>query len=277
MKRLLWLFGLLVLAACMPGGEEAEVPTPSPTATPAVLEQVFVNTPLETEAPLPVPTEKPTEEPTATPHPYRSQTVTEHPDSDAFWYGTVTETLKARIVGMSFPLDADDCPVSMEELRYLRILHVDFSGNICEGELLVHEQVAAEVLDIFYQLYEASYPLTSVLLVDTFEEPFSDNRSMEADNTSAFCCRRVTGSRTFSRHSYGLAIDINPVENPYIRPDGSFAPPNSEPYLDRENKRSGMIDEEDLCYRLFTAYGWSWGGHFKGEKDYQHFSKELDG
>lgn len=276
MKRICRMAALVLLFACAPQPNETALPTAAPPASVEHIERVVgTAAPVVTATPVPMPTFAPTSEPTATPHPYRAQTVTEHPKSAEFWYGAVTEPLRQRIVGMSFPVDPSDCPVTMDELRYVHLLHVDFAGETKEGELLVHESVAEEVCDIFYQLYEAQYPLTSVLLVDTFSEPFSDNRSMEADNTSAFCCRRVTGSDRFSLHSYGLAIDINPVENPYIRPDGSFAPPNSEPYLDRENKRPGMIDEDDLCYRLFTEYGWNWGGHFRGEKDYQHFSKDV--
>ena len=99
---------------------------------------------------------------------------------------------------------------------------------------------------------------------------------MSADNTSAYCCRRVTGKKYFSRHSYGTAIDVNPVENPYVKPDGSFSPKESEPYLDRTNLRPGMITKDDLCYKLFRKHGWKWGGDFS-EPDYQHFSKDVKG
>ena len=118
---------------------------------------------------------------------------------------------------------------------------MDFEGEEHTGELIVHRKVADDVLDIFYHLYKARYPLTSVKLLDDFGEPFSDGTSMEKNNTSAFCCRLVTGTTHFSKHSYGIAIDINPALNPYIRPDGSFAPLNSEPYLDRSLGLRGMI------------------------------------
>lgn len=281
MKRSSLLLVLCLLSACTTKPNIGEIQRPS---VPATAPTVVVTVTAEAEAgefataiPLPtaIPTAEPTLEPTSTPHPYRSESVTQHSKDERFWYGTVNAALRERIVGTSFPEDPKDCPIAMEDLRYVCIRYVDFQGAEHEGELLVHRLVAEEVLDIFYRLYESAYPLASVRLVDDFGEPFNDNLSMAADNTSSFCCRRVTGSKKFSRHSYGAAIDINPVENPYIRPDGSFAPDNSGPYLDRSELRPGMIDENDLCYRLFTEYGWSWGGHFRGEKDYQHFSKDL--
>ncbi|MDO4852667.1 MAG: M15 family metallopeptidase, partial [Clostridia bacterium] len=179
------------------------------------------------------------------------------------------------IIGSTFPEDPKDCPIKITDLRYVSILYVDFEGEEHTGELIVHRKVADDVLDIFYHLYQAKYPLTSVKLLDDYGEPFSDGTSMVENNTSAFCCRLVTGTHHFSKHSYGIAIDVNPALNPYIRPDGSFAPLNSEPYLDRTLNLPGMIDENDLCYQLFKKHGWKWGGHFKGETDYQHFYKNL--
>jgi len=97
---------------------------------------------------------------------------------------------------------------------------------------------------------------------------------MTDNNTSSFCYRRVTGSRNLSRHSYGAAIDINPMMNPYINGD-RFSPKNGEPYLDRDSGLAGMIDHDDLCYQIFKENGWSWGGDWKGDKDWQHFSKDI--
>lgn len=282
MKRLYLLLAAVFLAGCMTQSDPAA--TAAPTTIPLWEEEIDAASfepvsaePLPTEPPTVAPTPEPTQEPTPTPNPYRSESVTESETNASFWYGKPTEALKARVIGMSYPEDPKDAPVRLDDLRYVHILYVDFDGEEHEGELLVHKKVADDVIEIFEALYDARYPLRSVRLVDDYGEPFDDNLSMAADNTSAFCCRKVTGSKKFSRHSYGAAIDINPVENPYIRPDGSFAPPESEPYLNRRDVRPGMITEDDLCYQLFTAHGWSWGGHFKGEKDYQHFSKEIKG
>lgn len=289
MKRFLPALAVLLVLGC------AVQPHPAPAATPyepteppqAEVESV----PLETEppvpvltvpptpAPTPVPTDtpEPTPEPTPTPDPYRAEEVTESKTNPAFWYCPPTEALKTRIVGMSYPEDEKDAPVKLKDLRYVHLLYVDFDGVEHEGELVVHRKVAKDVIEIFEALYDARYPLRSVRLVDDFGQPFTDGLSMSADNTSALCVRRVTGKTYFSRHSYGTAIDVNPVENPYIRPDGSFAPLESEPYLDRSDLRPGMITEDDLCYKLFAKHGWKWGGHFSGQKDYQHFSKDVKG
>ena len=97
---------------------------------------------------------------------------------------------------------------------------------------------------------------------------------MAANNTSAFNYRRVTGSKTLSRHSYGAAIDVNPLFNPYMD-DGRIAPPEAAAYADRDREFPGKIDHDDLCYRLFIRNGWSWGGDWSGDKDYQHFSKDI--
>ena len=232
-------------------------------------------TPIPTPSPSFTPTPTPAATPTPSPNPYRAEKVTVHKENDAFWYGKLTEACKTRIIGTTFPQDPKDCPIKIDDLRYVAIQHFDFDGEEHSGELIVHKQVAGDVLDIFYRLYLARYPLTSVKLLDDYNEPFSDGTSMEENNTSAFCCRYVTGTHRFSRHSYGAAIDVNPMYNPYIRPDGSFAPESSAPYLDRSPRLPGMIDENDLCYKLFTQHGWKWGGHFTGETDYQHFYKKL--
>lgn len=262
--------GSLFLLACAP-----KVPTESvPTATAVPVTQP----PQQVEfavavTPTPVP-QTPTPIPTATPDPY-THDVEKTVYREGFYHVPLNDALKARITGMSYPEDPKDCPVSYEQLRYLRILHVDFAGETHVGELIVHHTLADEVLEIFAALYDAKYALTSVRLVDDFGEPGDDTRSMAADNTSSFCCRRVTGASNYSLHSYGAAIDINPMRNPYIRKDGSVSPENGEPYADRTKDFAGKIDKDDLAYRLFTERGWNWGGFFKSEKDYQHFSKSV--
>ncbi|MDO4493965.1 MAG: M15 family metallopeptidase [Clostridia bacterium] len=272
-----------VLCACRGGvsgepvhaneGKEPAVSVAEPTHTPDTV--VFAVMPSATPAPLtpsPVPTPSPT--PTPEPDPYTAGTE-KTVYREGFYHVPLNDALKARISGLSYPADPSKCSVRHEELRYLRILYTDFEGAERTGELIVHEKVADEVLEIFAALYDARYPLTSVRLVDDFGEPGDDTKSMEADNTSSFCYRHVTGSKKLSRHSYGAAIDINPRENPYIRPDGSVSPANAKPYVNRKNDFPGKIDRDDLCYKTFKAHGWEWGGDFKGNKDYQHFSKDI--
>ena len=291
MRRLLPLILALLMLGCAVQSIPDSTEPPAAQLTELPEEAVALVVPTEQATPIPVPTVPPTEaptpeptdtpeptaEPTPTPNPYRGETVTESKTNAGFWYCAPTEALETRVIGMSYPEDPSDAPVKLKDLRYVHILYVDFDGEEHEGELLVHRKVVKDVMEIFEALYDARYPLRSVRLVDDYGQPFTDGLSMSADNTSAYCCRRVTGKKYFSRHSYGTAIDVNPVENPYIRPDGSFAPPESEPYLDRSNIRPGMITEKDLCYKLFKKHGWKWGGHFKGQKDYQHFSKDVKG
>ena len=284
MKRFLPILLALLMAACAvqpnPALTTAEPPSTDAATPETVIEADVVPAPEATvPAPLPTvaPTPEPTPEPTPTPDPYRGEKVTESVTNPAFWYCAPTEALKTYVIGMSYPENPKDAPVKLDDLRYVHILYVDFDGVEHEGALLVHKKVVKDVMEIFEALYDAKYPLRSVRLVDDFGQPFTDGLSMSADNTSAYCCRKVTGKKYFSRHSYGTAIDINPVENPYIKPDGSFSPKESEPYLDRSDIRPGMITEDDLCYKLFTKHGWKWGGHFKGQKDYQHFSKDVKG
>ena len=168
------------------------------------------------------------------------------------------------------------CPVPLQDLRYLRIKHIDFKGNDQMGEMIVHKEVSEEVTKIFEALYHADYPIYQMRLVSDYKG--SDWQSIEADNTSAFNCRRATGSKKFSKHSYGKAIDINPIENPYIFRSGKSSHKASKPYLKR--KRTGnsasqraMLLGDDKAVQIFKKYGWKWGGDWSGVKDYQHFSK----
>ena len=193
--------------------------------------------------------------------------------AEGFYYLPLTDALKKRITGMSFP--QGEAQITYDDLRYIRLKYFDFEGQVHEdGELIVHAGLAAEVTEIFYELFEAEYPFASIRLVDDYGEQGDDNLSMAANNTSAFNYRLVTGTDTLSFHSYGAAIDINPLLNPYI--DGErVAPENAEQYANRSLGLPGMIDHEDICYRLFTERGWRWGGDWEGDKDYQHFSKDL--
>lgn len=226
-------------------------PTPALTASPT-----------PTAAPTPTPTPQPTQPPHTLDY------------AEGFYAIELTDAIKARITGKSYPADGD-AAIRYDDLRYLGVLYVDFDGASHEGELIVHELVAAEVLEIFHELYLAGYPFTSIRLVDEFGEFADDELSMQANNTSAFNYRLVAGTDHLSLHSYGTAIDINPLVNPYVTKNGVF-PAGAAPYVDRTQDFPGKIDENDLAYRLFTARGWEWGGAWKSVKDYQHFSKQLN-
>ena len=168
------------------------------------------------------------------------------------------------------------CPVGLNDLRYLSMSYLDFNGQSKEGELIVHKDVSVEVIEIFEALYEMDYPIKKMRLVSDYKA--NDWQSIEADNTSAFNCRNATGSKKWSKHSYGKAIDINPIENPYISRSGRISHKESLQYRKRVHKKATSADKalllkNDKATKIFEKYGWKWGGDWSGVKDYQHFSK----
>lgn len=163
----------------------------------------------------------------------------------------------------------DDCPVGIAELRYLRVRHVDFKGEDHEGEIVVAAHVAEDVLGIFEDLFEARFPIAGIQLVDRYG--CSDDASMAANNTTAFHCRKTKAGSRWSDHALGTAIDVNPVQNPYVR-KGQVEPPSGQAFLDRVYVRPGMITRGDEVWQAFARRGFRWGGEWRGQKDYQHFS-----
>lgn len=165
-----------------------------------------------------------------------------------------------------------ECPVRMRDLRLLTVRRVDFGGRARWGWLVVHEDAAVPLRSVFRTLYRQRFPIRRMLPVDRYgSPPDNDFRSIEADNTSAFNCRNATGSGSWSQHAYGLAVDLNPIENPYVS-GGRTSHPRSEPYLDRSRVRPGMVVEGDVVVRAFARVGWGWGGRWSNPIDYQHFS-----
>ncbi len=167
------------------------------------------------------------------------------------------------------------CPVPMADLRLLRFNYLGFTDEIKRGRMVVHEDVATDVLSVFEQLFEARFPFKHVELSSRWRPngPVDTTRS----KTAAFNCRPalnpdLTPTGTWSEHAYGLAIDINPLQNPYVAPDGTVQRPAAEVYLDRTRDLPGMIHDGDLVVRAFAGIGWEWGGHWSGSKDYMHFS-----
>ena len=178
----------------------------------------------------------------------------------------IDRALAAEMTGVSW---RPGCPVHLRDLRLLRLSHWRFDGSARVGRLVVHEDVARDLVSVFRRLYEARFPIRRLVPVDAYGA--SDFRSIEADNTSAFNCRYVEGTTRWSEHAYGRAIDVNPIENPYVS-GGSTSHPASVPYLDRRRRRPGMASEGGALVRAFDAIGWGWGGRWSGVKDYQHFS-----
>jgi hypothetical protein len=166
------------------------------------------------------------------------------------------------------------CPVGLRRLRYLRVRFVGFGGSARTGEIVVRASQADEVVTVFRRLYAARWPLKRMRLVDDYQG--DDDLSMAANNTSGFNCRRVAGADRWSEHSYGRAIDINPVQNPYVT-GSSVSPEQGRRYarVDRSAdapRRRGVIRSGDVVVRAFGRIGWEWGGTWIHSKDYQHFS-----
>lgn len=163
------------------------------------------------------------------------------------------------------------CPVGLDELRLLTVTHWGFDGAAREGELVVHVDSAAAVADVFRVLFEARFPVRQIRLVDDFGG--DDDRSMAADNTSAYNCRPATGSRRWSEHAYGRAVDINPRENPFVTSSGAVIPPSADADARRRDRSlPGLITADGPVVTAFRSIHWGWGGDWLSGKDYQHFS-----
>ena len=167
------------------------------------------------------------------------------------------------------------CPVPLRDLRYLRMTHRDFDGVARTGEMVVHRRYARDVTLAFGRLYDVGFPIRRMRLVDDYGG--DDDRSMAANNTSGFNCRRVAGQTTWSDHAYGAAIDINPIQNPYVRP-GVHRPAvgaRLRPRRPRRQRprRGGRDPARRTPWSLPSpGIGWQWGGYWLSSKDYQHFA-----
>lgn len=189
--------------------------------------------------------------------------------ADPPFTGGVTQLSKAARERMTPSVWRPGCPVGLGRLRAVLVTHRDFRGRVRRGVIVVHRDVARDVLGVFRTLYAAGVPIRRVRPIEAYGG--DDFASIEADNTSAFNCRAATGSTRWSQHAYGTAIDINPIENPYIS-RGATSHRASEPYLDRRRVRPGMAVEGGAIVRAFDGIGWGWGGRWGEPKDTQHFS-----
>lgn len=163
------------------------------------------------------------------------------------------------------------CPVGLGRLRLLTVSHWGFDGRVHRGRLVVHRDHAAGMVRAMRRLFELRYPIRQMRLVDAYGA--DDHRSMEADNTSAFNCRFVSGSPgVWSEHAYGRAIDVNPIENPYVTSSGYVSPPAGARFAERSRHAKGVIHGGGPVVAAFAAIGWEWGGDWSWPRDYQHFS-----
>lgn len=179
----------------------------------------------------------------------------------------IPEAVLSRMTGKSLP---EKALINAKDLRYLTLPYYDFDGNIRQGEMVCHKAVARDLLLVFKELFQLKYPIYSIKLVDDFDA--DDEASMRANNTSCFNYRTVPGTNRLSRHSFGMAVDINPLQNPWVT-GNKIHPANARDYVDRTKDFPHKIDHDDACYRIMKAHGFSWGGDWPWGKDYQHFQK----
>ncbi|MFI6761577.1 M15 family metallopeptidase [Micromonospora sp. NPDC050417] len=180
------------------------------------------------------------------------------------------------------PVTADDvaqswhpgCPVGPDQLNLLTLSYWGFDAQPHTGTIVVHRTVATDVVTVFRSLYDQRFPIRRMTPVDAYGG--DDDRSMADDNTSGFNCRAAvaTGPTKWSAHAYGKAIDVNPVENPYLV-DGGVLPPAGAAYADRDSDRPGLAVPDSPLVKAFAAVGWTWGGDWRAP-DYQHFSSTGD-
>lgn len=164
------------------------------------------------------------------------------------------------------------CPVEPGQLRRVEVEHIGVDLQAHRGQLIVNEDLVAEVIAIFEQLYQLHYPIAKIRTVDHYPAA-ADELSMEDNNTSAYNCRAIPGSGQWSQHAYGRAVDLNPLFNPSIDAEGAFEPKNAAAYLDRSRTDPGILHDGDPAVRVFTDRGWRWGGHWTSPVDYQHFAR----
>jgi hypothetical protein len=179
----------------------------------------------------------------------------------------IESPLRERMTGVSWHRG---CPVGLGQLRLLRVTHWGFDGEVHRGRLVVHRDSARSMLRVMRKLYRLRFPIRRMRLVDAYGA--DDRRSMAADNTSAFNCRFVAGTDRWSEHAYGHAIDVNPIENPYVTGDGYVSPPAGARYADRSRRAPGLVHRRGPVVSAFAKSGWEWGGNWSWPKDYQHFS-----
>ncbi len=195
-------------------------------------------------------------------------------DDVAQWFAAVPlpPEVFERMRGRSY---GPECSIDTAELRYVMVLHHDGHGAVRRGEMVCNRAIANDLIDIFRQLYDRGYPIERMVLIDDYDA--DDVKSMEANNTTCFNFRKVAGSTKLSAHSRGMAVDINPLYNPYVKrtKQGTLivSPEEGSKYVNRDAEFPYRLTRSDLACRLFLAHGFVWGGDWRSLKDYQHFEK----
>lgn len=195
--------------------------------------------------------------------------VADFGEERCFASSEIPDDVFSRMTGKSFP---EDCTVSRDSLRYLKVLHYNLQGEILTGELVCNHLIANDLCDVFRELFQKQYPIEKIRLIDDYDA--DDEASMTDNNTSCFCFRALAGAKQLSMHALGMAVDVNPLYNPYVRDRNGvmhIQPRAGEPYSDRSLSFDYKIQYGDECQRTFRKYGFFWGGLWPDYKDYQHF------
>lgn len=180
----------------------------------------------------------------------------------------ISPSLAKKVTGVTYQ---PDCPVPLSQLRLLKLQYWGFDDRPHQGQLIVHHKLALEVVGLFSTLYKVHYPIERMQLMHQFKG--NDELAMSLNNTSAFNCRAITGhQKKFSKHAYGVALDINPKINPYVK-GKVVLPKNSQPFVDRSKPHKGIATSNSFIVKLFKRHGWQWGGDWQSLKDYQHFER----
>lgn len=199
-------------------------------------------------------------------------TVKAYGEDRCFTSSPISDEVFKRMEGKSFKKNGT---LQRSSLCYLKVLHYNAYGAPQLGELVCHKSVSDDLLSIFRALYQAHYPIERMVLIDEYDA--DDTRSMEANNTTCFNYRQIKGRTKLSKHSQGLAVDINPLYNPHVKKDAHgkmiVNPPKAIPYANRSKAFRYRITKSDLCYKEFVKHGFRWGGAWRSSQDYQHFEK----
>ncbi len=186
-----------------------------------------------------------------------------------FYVSFISDALFQKMKGKSY---RSDCTVPLSDLRYVHVLHWNFDGKESEGEIICSSKIAEKLVRIFRKLYSSHYEIEKIRLIDEYGA--DDEASMRDNNSSCFNFRFISHTKKISMHGAGLAVDINPLYNPYFKKVGGknvIEPLTGAFYIDRAQNFPHKIDEDDLCCRLFLSEGFEWGGNWSGVKDWQHF------
>ena len=189
------------------------------------------------------------------------------PPADGGFHAQVTEVPDDVVARSTW---SPECPVTLDELRYVRVSFWGFDERSHTGELLVNTAVADDIVGVFEKLFDARFPIERMHITPADE--LDDPPTGDGNDTGAFVCRPSTGQQNWSQHAYGLAIDIDPFQNPYVK-DDLVLPELASAYTDRSWTRPGMIADGDVVTRAFDAIGWGWGGRWHRPVDRMHFSR----